>query len=104
VFLFVWPLWGAHRLLDTTKRRALIANAGHFQTVVARLHGAIESGEPSGVDGWQKMLGALELERARLERLPTWPWRPEASRGLVAALVVPLLVWLLQFVLGKLLG
>jgi hypothetical protein len=34
-----------------------------------------------------------------LERLPTWPWRPEASRSLLAALV-PLMVWLLQFVLG----
>jgi predicted secreted protein len=104
VFLFVWPLWGAHRLLDSAKKHALGNNAGYFQAVVGRLHAAIEGGDPAGVDGWQKMLGALELERARLDRLPTWPWRPEASRGLVAALVVPIAVWLLQFVLGKLLG
>jgi hypothetical protein len=104
VFPFVWPLWGAHRLLDTAKRRALIANAGHFQAVVAWLHGAIELGEPSGVDCWQRMPGVLELERARLELLPTWPWRPEASRGLLAALVVPLVIWAIQFALERQLG
>ena len=26
---------------------------------------------------------ALDLERAQIEKLPTWPWRPEALRGLV---------------------
>jgi len=104
VFLFVWPLWGAHRLLDSAKKQALGNNAGHFKTLVGRLHDAIERAELAGVDEWQKALGALELEHARLQRLATWPWRPEASRGLVAALVVPLAVWLLQFVLGKLLG
>jgi predicted secreted protein len=104
VFLFIWPMWGAHHLLDTSKKESLRGNAGHFKAVVSRLHGAIESGQMAGTDDWQKVMGALELERARLERLPTWPWHPEASRGLLAALVVPLVVWLLQFGLGKLLG
>jgi hypothetical protein len=104
VFLFVWPVWGAHRLLEGAKKGALAGNAGHFKTLATRLHNAIERDELDGVKEWQAALGALELERERLERLPTWPWRPEASRGLLAALIVPILIWLLQFGLEKLLG
>jgi hypothetical protein len=104
VFLFVWPLWGAHRLLDTAKKQALGNNAGYFRILVGRLHDAIEQSELAGVDDWQRVLGALELERARLERLATWPWRPEASRGLLAALVVPLVIWAIQFALERLLA
>lgn len=104
VFLFIWPMWGAHHVLDTAKKENLRRNAGHFKTVISRLHGMIEGGQFEGANDWQKVLGALELERARLERLPTWPWHPEAARGLVAALIVPLLIWLIQFGLGRLLG
>ena len=77
----MWPVWGVHHLLEGAKKGALAGNAGHFKTLAARLHGAIERAELDGVKDWQAALGALELERQRLERLPTWPWRPEASRA-----------------------
>jgi hypothetical protein len=39
-----------------------------------------------------------------LERIPTWPWRPETLRLLITALVLPLGLWLAQFILQRLLG
>lgn len=104
LFIFAWPLWGAHQLLVEAKKSAIAKNAALMRSATMELHDKIERREMAPVSEWQNALGALELERSRLEQLPTWPWRPEALRGLIAALVVPILVWVLQYFLERVLG
>ena len=48
-----------------------------------------------------KALSSLEIERAVLERVPTWPWERGTLRSLVAAILIPLLVWAIQAVLQR---
>jgi hypothetical protein len=57
----------------------------------------------AGADRLHAALTALERGRTAIERVPTWPWRPETLRGLVAAVLLPAVIWLIQFGLGKLL-
>lgn len=104
LFIFAWPLWGAHQLLVDSKKSALTKNAELMKTVVEELHGNIERKMVDMMGDWRTALEALEIERTRIERLPTWPWRPEALRGLVAALVVPIFVWVVQYLLERVLG
>ena len=44
------------------------------------------------------------MEAADLQRIPTWPWSPGTPRGVVAAVFLPVILWLVQFGLQRLLG
>ncbi len=104
MFIFIWPLWGAHQLLVEAKKNAVAKNAALISAATVELHDKIERKEMGQINGWQTALAALEGERERIDKLPTWPWRPEALRGLIAALVVPITVWFLQYILEQILG
>ncbi len=43
----------------------------------------------------------LAVSDSEYARIPTWPWEPGALRGLVAALLLPVVIWLIQFFLGR---
>jgi hypothetical protein len=49
-------------------------------------------------------MASLEMEKANLKKIATWPWDPESLRLLVTALAFPLGIWLLQYILQSLLG
>ena len=93
---FAWPLLGVHRLLVAEKERRLDENTRRLETGIADLHGRMDRRRLSRMDDLNKALASLDLERAMLARIPTWPWDPGTLRGLVAALLVPLIIWLIQ--------
>ena len=46
-------------------------------------------------------LSTLEMELTSLRKIPTWPWEPETLRWLIGALVLPLGIWLIQYVFQR---
>jgi hypothetical protein len=104
VLAFLLPLLGLHRRLAEAKENALSENAHRWRACTAQLHRMVDRGRLGPADRLDKTLSALERARAALEHIPTWPWRPETFRGLIAALVLPVAIWLIQFGLGRLLG
>lgn len=102
VFIFVMPLWGAHRLLVEAKNRALNRNANSYKTALEELNRAIASRELNEIEVWQKAIAAADLERRRVDGLATWPWSPESFRNFIFALFVPIIVWLIQYGLQQL--
>jgi hypothetical protein len=46
----------------------------------------------------------LEIEENALKKVSTWPWQPETARYLVSALFLPLVIWLIQFVVQSVLS
>jgi len=102
--LFVWPLWGAHRHLVSEKQRALSENASRFKAAAADLHRRMDAGSLERMDDLHKAMASLEIELAALKRFPTWPWEPATLRGLAAAVFLPILIWLTQYGLQRLLG
>ncbi len=101
---FLLPLRGVHRRLDEEKERLLAENGSRHRTLIDELHRQVDSGDLAGVDDINKTLTSLELERTTLERVSTWPWKPETPRALVAALLLPVVVWLLQWLLERVLS
>ena len=75
-----------------------------MKSTTAELHRRLDQAKITGMDDLHKALASLDLERAHLSRVPTWPWQPETLRGLVAALALPIVIWLIQYGLGRLLG
>jgi hypothetical protein len=102
LLVFIWPLWGAHQLLVRAKNFTLEKNASSYKTAVEELHRAVSARELDEIDVWHKALAALDLERRHLDRLATWPWSPSAFRNLAVTLVTPLLIWIVQYWLQRL--
>ncbi len=100
---FVGPLGGAHRLLAAEKTRLLDDNARRLEAGFHELRRRMDSLKLSGADDLNKTLGSLEIERTALQRIPTWPWEPGTIRGLAAALLLPIALWLIQYGLQRVL-
>jgi hypothetical protein len=56
------------------------------------------------MDALHKTMMSLELEHTILFRVSTWPWERDTLRAFTAALFFPVMVWLTQWVLGRLLA
>ena len=56
------------------------------------------------MDPLHKALDAFQAEHAEISKVPTWPWAAGTLRNLVGAVLLPVLLWLVQFGLGRLLG
>ena len=104
VLTFLLPLAGLHHRLAEEKDLALAENARRWQASTTELYRRIDAGDWAGADRLNATLTALERGRNAVERIPTWPWRPETLRGLVAALLLPVVISLLQYVLKRYLG
>jgi len=96
VIMFVWPLMGIHNLLLEAKDRVLFQNRQRLEALVGELHQRIDREDLAQMDNFNKALASIELEFGGLQRIPTWPWHPEAVRGVVAALIFPLVLWIMQ--------
>ncbi len=78
--------------------------AVRFEASTVQLHHQIDKGELDAMDQLNKALSSLEIEKTALARTPTWPWEPGTFRGLLAAILLPVAVWLVQILLGRLIG
>ncbi len=72
-----------------------------WQACTAELYRGSIGGDWAGADRLNATLAALERGRTAIERIPTWPWRPETLRSVVAALVLPVVIGLFQYGLKK---
>jgi hypothetical protein len=104
VLTFLLPLSGLHRHLTEVKEQELLDNSRRWQACTAELYQRVDRRDWDGADRLNATLTALERGRMAIDRTPTWPWRPETLRGLVAALLLPVTIWLVQYGLQRLLG
>ncbi|HET7011181.1 MAG TPA: hypothetical protein VFI11_10430 [Anaerolineales bacterium] len=98
---FAWPLLGIHRRLVDEKKRLLAKSAEKFEATVAELHRRVDENALKAMDDLNKTLSSLEIEQTALRRIPTWPWEPGTLRGVIAALILPIAIWLIQLLLGR---
>jgi hypothetical protein len=75
-----------------------------IEATFTEMHECMDGGEIERLDDLNKVVATLETERETLRAIPTWPWQPETLRSLVSALLLPLLLWTIQYVLNVVLG
>jgi hypothetical protein len=102
--VFAWPLLGTRRLLAKEKAQWLDQVSLRVEAVFAEIHQRIDAGELDEVEELTKVISVLESQRDTLKGISTWPWQPETLRFLMTALLLPLLLWIVQYVLQKVLG
>jgi hypothetical protein len=99
----VLPVWNVHKRLVSEKRRLLAGVNRRLENAIERLHEALDNDELARVKEVDTALGGLSSERGVISTIPTWPWRAEALRGIMAALALPVFIRLVQFGLERLL-
>ena len=83
--MFVWPLWGAHRMLADAKS-ALLGELGlRFERAGAGLRRAVDDDDTARMAPLKDALLGLESSLRVVERASTWPWQPETPRLVVSA-------------------
>jgi hypothetical protein len=101
ILAFLLPLMGLHRRLVQTKEQELSDLSLRWQKCMSEVYRRVDEGDLAAADRVNTTLLALERARAVIERIPTWPWRAETMRSLVAALILPVIITLLQYGLKK---
>jgi len=98
---FLLPQLGIHRLQQDEKDQLLDEAYQRYDSLVADLHNAMDKRDFSDLSTLNSAIGMLEKEISTVKGISTWPWQPETVRWLFTALVLPLLMWLVQYILGK---
>ncbi len=101
---FVLPLLGIHGRLVGEKEALLEGVEDRVGKLAQELYRRIDAGEFDGTKVINEAIAAAGAVRERIERLPTWPWRPQLLRGFVSALLLPVVVYLISRVIGGRIG
>jgi len=102
VACFVLPLYGMHLRLVAEKDRLLADANARLETVLARLHARVDKEILTDADQLFHQLSSVAAEREAISRLSTWPWEAKTVTGFLSTLVLPVLLWLVQRLLGRL--
>lgn len=101
---FVWPLWGAHRLLQNEKAQRKRAVARRMEAITDELHSRLDSRDLKEMDRLKDGLDSLVIERSVLDKVSTWPWEPETARVMITAVLLPMILWVVTRILERFLG
>jgi hypothetical protein len=99
---FVWPLFGAHRLLQEDKARRKSEVARQMEVVTGELHRRTAARDFGDMANLNDAIDSLIKERGVLDRASTWPWEPESLRAVVTALLLPVALWIVTRALERL--
>ena len=98
---FALPLVGIHSALAAEKERLQEGISDLLRSAGAELHLRINRKAYKGMDELHKALAGLEIERNMIGAMPTWPWQPETFRWVLAAMILPVAIWVIQLLLQR---
>jgi hypothetical protein len=101
---FLLPLRFVNRRLVLEKQGQLAELDQRTKATLARLHRQIDENSLEEVSKLNEALKGLTTEREILAKIPTWPWRPGLFAGFLSVVVIPIVLFLLQFGLTQWLG
>jgi hypothetical protein len=101
VAVFVWPLIGAHRLMDMEKERMLHELDLQFEAVFAVFNQRLHDSDYTAMEGLNATIASLEIQQRRIKGIPTWPWRTETVRSVLAVIALPPVLSAIQFLVER---
>ena len=101
---FVLPVWIVHQRLDKEKRRLLAELNQRVELTLKKLHSSLDENKLEEVAQINELIIGFNAEREILNKIPTWPWRPGVFTGFISAIILPIVLFLLQFYIGTWLG
>ena len=100
--IFLLPLQHIHGRLVTEKQHRLGQVGARIQTGIENLEKQVDADDADNAAQTKDVLTALETAQRLLEKIPTWPWQPETIRLIITALLLPIALFIFQFIIRKL--
>ena len=104
IWNFIGPLLGIHNFLIREKDHLLTQVSHRVEEACAKIDRHIDSGEFSYMEAMMATLETLVTRQKIIESIPTWPWSAETPRLIVTALLLPVVLYVTQLVITRLLG
>lgn len=104
VAAFVLPLWFVHRRLETEKLNLIAGHNLRVESTIKLLHESLDDKKLENSSHFSDALTSLKAERDVLNDIPTWPWRAGTLTGFLSAIVLPIIIFLIQYAVEKWLG
>jgi hypothetical protein len=102
--VFFVPLLGMHNRMVAEKERLNDHVSGRIRDAIGLLHAQMDQRTLAEADALNKLLSSLLQEEAYVRKIPTWPWEAGTVRGLLAAFLLPIVLFVVQRVLERLLS
>ena len=102
--VFVQPLTEINRRLRDEKKRLLKNLNTQIEDAFEKVRADIQSNKLEYIQSQSIAIDIMLKEKALLETIPTWPWAPSTFRGFLAAVFLPIFLWLVQQLLGRFMG
>lgn len=100
---FVVPLYGLHGRLEVEKDRLQAEVEVRLKGLLAELNRDVDALDFRRADGLNKTLASMLQQREVIARLPTWPWSTGTLRAIVTAILLPVFLFIVQLLLGRIL-
>jgi hypothetical protein len=91
-----------HALLEQEKDRLQRDIGERMERTIGKLNRSLGAPETGDLKDLNTVLSSLLMAEQRLEKTPTWPWRPGTIRWLGTAILLPLALWLFQTLMQRL--
>lgn len=101
IITFGWPLWGVHRVMIEEKERMDLECSKRYESLLMEWHLKVDSRKLDGSGDLYSAIQSVLVEKGEISKIPTWPWSPGTLRGWIAALFLPLAVWMLQWLIER---
>ena len=102
--VFFIPLAGIHQRLVHQKSELVSVVLVRFGAATRDVHAKADAGDLTGLDASEKLVTVLIAERDIVRKLSTWPWEAETLRAFLSSIGLPILVWFVTTLLGRVLG
>lgn len=102
VVVFVIPLLGMRARLSAEQARLVGEVNARLQRTIQQIHEHVDAGEHEEVGRLRTTMSALNEERQLIEGISTWPWKTSTFRGFASTLLLPIVLWLVQRLLARL--
>jgi hypothetical protein len=97
ISVFVWPLWGIHKLMQVEKVRALREIDIQFEALFSKFNRLIQDQSFAEAESLNATISTLDIQRKMISDIPTWPWSSETARIALTAIALPLILMIIQF-------
>ncbi|HLC05459.1 MAG TPA: hypothetical protein VJK02_20675 [Anaerolineales bacterium] len=101
---FALPLQMVNSCLVSEKRRLMAELDQRVKGTLASLHRCLDDNALAEVAQLNSAIVGLTAERDILTKIPTWPWRAGMFTGFLSIIVLPIMLFILQFVLARWFG
>jgi hypothetical protein len=90
--------------MEVEKERLLHDIDLRFQAVFSKFNQRFQEDDYSAIEMLNGTISSLEIQHRRVQAIPTWPWKPDTVRYVLAALALPPVLRIIQALVERVFG